>query len=195
MASNINPNSIDSSYPIAGQDNDSQGFRDNFTNIKSNFSYSRDEINDLQNNVLLKNGLQGSVLSADDHNQLDGTKLTGALMQDMREVVIAGGTSQAATEIDVSKGSYHTLDVVGDVALTFINFPADSLGSVITELNVIGSAELTFPAATSVIGMTKLEGYNAGNNSVILINGTYIYQFYSYTNGNILIVTPLVEEH
>ena len=38
MSSNINPNNIDTAYPVAGQDNDSQGFRDNFTNIKTNFS-------------------------------------------------------------------------------------------------------------------------------------------------------------
>ena len=31
MTSSINPNNIDGTYPIAGQDNDSQGFRDNFT--------------------------------------------------------------------------------------------------------------------------------------------------------------------
>ena len=37
MTSAINPNNIDSAYPVAGQDNDSQGFRDNFTNIKTNF--------------------------------------------------------------------------------------------------------------------------------------------------------------
>ena len=35
MASNINPNNIDGTYPVAGQDNDSQGFRTNFTNIKT----------------------------------------------------------------------------------------------------------------------------------------------------------------
>jgi hypothetical protein len=31
MASNINPYNIDGTYPVAGQDNSSQGFRDNFT--------------------------------------------------------------------------------------------------------------------------------------------------------------------
>ena len=34
MASLINPTNIDVTYPIAGQDNDTQGFRDNFNNIK-----------------------------------------------------------------------------------------------------------------------------------------------------------------
>ena len=57
MASQINPNDIDGAYPVAGQDNNSQGFRDNFTNTKTNFQYAADEITDLQNNVLLKSAL------------------------------------------------------------------------------------------------------------------------------------------
>lgn len=51
MASNINPNNINGNFPVAGQDNDSQGFRDNFTNILNNFSYASTEITNLQNTV------------------------------------------------------------------------------------------------------------------------------------------------
>lgn len=51
MSSNINPNNINGNYPVAGQDNDSQGFRDNFTNILNNFSFAASEITDLQNAV------------------------------------------------------------------------------------------------------------------------------------------------
>jgi Tfp pilus assembly protein FimT len=51
MASNINPNNINGNYPVAGQDNDSQGFRDNFTNISNNFSFAAAEITALQNSV------------------------------------------------------------------------------------------------------------------------------------------------
>ena len=68
MTSAINPNNIDSAYPVAGQDNDSQGFRDNFTNIKTNFEYAGSEITDLQNKVLLKAALTGSTLN----NNLNG---------------------------------------------------------------------------------------------------------------------------
>jgi len=39
---------IDPGFPQAGQDNDSQGFRDNFTNILSNFATAKDEISSLQ---------------------------------------------------------------------------------------------------------------------------------------------------
>jgi hypothetical protein len=53
MPSTINPNNIDTTYPIAGQDNDTQGFRDNFRNIKNNLNTAKFEITDLQANVAL----------------------------------------------------------------------------------------------------------------------------------------------
>lgn len=51
MASNINPTNIDITYPIAGQDNDTQGFRDNFSSIKNNFLVAASEISSLQTSV------------------------------------------------------------------------------------------------------------------------------------------------
>jgi len=40
MASSINTTNIDGTFPVAGQDNSSQGFRDNFTNLKTNLGYA-----------------------------------------------------------------------------------------------------------------------------------------------------------
>lgn len=51
MASNINPTNIDTTYPIAGQDNDTQGFRTNFTTIYNNFLTAASEITALQSTV------------------------------------------------------------------------------------------------------------------------------------------------
>ena len=48
MTSLINPLNIDITYPIAGQDNDTQGFRDNFRNIKNNLTQAALEITALQ---------------------------------------------------------------------------------------------------------------------------------------------------
>lgn len=53
MASKIIPTNIDITYPIAGQDNDTKGFRDNFTNIRNNFSIAATEISAIQANVAL----------------------------------------------------------------------------------------------------------------------------------------------
>ncbi len=54
MASNINTSIIDTTFPIAGQDNDSQGFRDNFTNTNQNFIAAKTEIEALQNEEIIQ---------------------------------------------------------------------------------------------------------------------------------------------
>ena len=56
MASKIVPGNIDGTYPKAGQDNSSQGFRDNFSSIKTNFTEAKSEIEALQTNKASLNG-------------------------------------------------------------------------------------------------------------------------------------------
>ena len=76
MTSSINPNNIDGTYPIAGQDNDSQGFRDNFTNIKNNFTFSYNELTDLQAKAIVKSPLSGSSVTNDmNYTQLIAPQL------------------------------------------------------------------------------------------------------------------------
>jgi hypothetical protein len=59
MTSLINPANINGNYPIAGQDNNSQGFRDNFTNTADNFTYAATEITDIQNKGIFSSQLTG----------------------------------------------------------------------------------------------------------------------------------------
>ena len=61
MASDINPNNIDGTFPIAGIDNDSQGYRTNFTNTITNFTEAKSEIEDLQSKAILRVPLDGEV--------------------------------------------------------------------------------------------------------------------------------------
>ena len=42
--STIDDTSIDQTFPVAGQDNNSQGFRDNFSTIKNNFTITKTHI-------------------------------------------------------------------------------------------------------------------------------------------------------
>ena len=51
--SNINTDNIDVNYPIANQDNSSQGFRNNFQNIVSALIVAKSEISTLENVVAL----------------------------------------------------------------------------------------------------------------------------------------------
>ena len=102
MASNINTTNIDTAYPVAGQDNDSQGFRDNFTNINKNFVEAKKELKDLQNKVILKSALTGSSLDND---------MNGASITDVKLITPKIETRTIASSVGV------TGDVTGDVAV------------------------------------------------------------------------------
>ena len=52
--SQITPSNINGNFPVFGQDNSTQGFRDNFTNIKNNLAFAKQEIEELQNKAILK---------------------------------------------------------------------------------------------------------------------------------------------
>ena len=51
MASSIDTSNINRNFPVQGQDNPSQGFRDNFNNIATLFDQAASEITDLQNSI------------------------------------------------------------------------------------------------------------------------------------------------
>ena len=52
--STIDDTSIDQTFPVAGQDNNSQGFRDNFSTIKNNFTVTKTHIAEVTTNPNIK---------------------------------------------------------------------------------------------------------------------------------------------
>jgi hypothetical protein len=180
MTSNINPNNIDGAYPVAGQDNNSQGFRDNFTNTSTNFQFAADEITDLQNNAVLKSALVGTTLD----NNMQGSVLSNAQLQDMSETVVSLGTVAGSTTINYALGSVQTLTTNGAVTLAFSNFPpaatAGTVSVVVTVANVIHT--LILPTAVTV-NARGIQGLNT-STGVISFAATGVYTFeFTTTNG------------
>lgn len=177
MSSNINPNNIDGAYPVAGQDNDSQGFRDNFTNTKTNFQYAAEEITDLQTKAVLKGALTGQTLD----NDMSGSLLYNFQSQDVSETRIALGSVSGSQTIDYSLSPYYTLTTSGSVTLAFTNFPAAGATGRVRLLITIGNIAhtLTLPAAVSV-GVNNIQGYDS---NVITFNKTGTYEFEFETNN------------
>ena len=68
--SQINTNGINTNYPVPGQNNSSQGFRDNFSQIRTNLDTAANEITDLQNKVVVKAALDDTVINNDMANTL-----------------------------------------------------------------------------------------------------------------------------
>ncbi len=118
MSSQIDTTSIDSAYPVAGKDNDSQGFRDNFASIKTNFTYTKSEIEDLQNKVVLKSALTGGVLS----NDLGGSNISNGNYTNFHGTSYAQTVSGTAN-IDIEKGNLQAFTLTSDSTFTFVNWP------------------------------------------------------------------------
>lgn len=187
MASNINANNIDGTYPVAGVDNDSQGFRTNFTNVKNNLAYAKVEIEDLQSKVLLKSALTGSTLN----NNMAGTQLSGAEIFDFRETEIDLGTSSGTITLDHSVAHYHKIASNGSLSLAFTNFPVSGkVGRIRFKLVLTSAAHtLTLPAAVTM-GVDFVEGYSA-NVITFPVAGTYFFEFITDDQGSSIHIMDL----
>ena len=189
MASNINPNNIDGTYPVAGQDNNSQGFRDNFTNTKTNFQYAEDEINDLQTNAILKSALAGTTLD----NDMLGSLVYNGVIADFGATRLALGTVSGSVTIDYSLGHFQTLTTSGSVSLAFSNFPAAGIAGVVSvQVTVSNVAHtVTLPSAVSV-NNAGIRGINSSTNVITFsATGTYTFQFVTSDGGSTITVNEV----
>jgi len=187
MSSSINPNNIDTAYPVAGQDNDSQGFRDNFTNIKTSFTYAKAEIEDLQSKAILKSALSGSSLS----NDFAGAEVTAMRVTDLRETKTAKGTVSGTVTVDIEEGGYQTVTTSGSISLAFSNWPSTGQFSKVRVSITVGNVShtVTLPAAVSV----GVEGITGISSNVITFPevGTYDFEFSTDDNGSTITVLDL----
>lgn len=189
MSSNINPNNIDGAYPVAGQDNNSQGFRDNFTNIKTNFQYAEDEINDLQSKVILKAALTGQVLD----NDMLGSLLYNAQIQDIGATRVALGTLSGTVTVNYAAGSFQTVTTNGNISLAFTNWPSAGVAGLVNVTITVSSAShtVTLPVAVSVNNL-GIQGLNSSTNVITFASaGTYTLQFISSDGGTSITVNEV----
>jgi hypothetical protein len=186
MTSNINPNNIDGAYPVAGQDNNSQGFRDNFTNTSTNFQYAADEITDLQNKAVLKAALVGTTLN----NDMGGSILSNAQLQDMSETVVALGTLAGTVTVNYALGSYQTVTTNGAISLAFSNFPAAGVAATVAVQISVSSIAHTvqIPSAVSV-NTSGVQGLNTSTNVISFAAiGTYTFVFTTSNGGTTITI-------
>lgn len=190
MASNINPNNIDGAYPVAGQDNNSQGFRDNFTNIKLNFQYAEDEINDLQTKALLKAPLDGQ---ATVNNNMNEQLIYNAQIRDFSATRVAVTATSGSIAIDYAQGHYQTINTTGSISLSFTNWPSSGLYAwVRLQINVTNTAyTVTLPSAVTR-GISNLQGYNSSTRAITFGQvGYYVFEFTTSTGNGAITVEDL----
>lgn len=167
MASNIVSESIDAAFPVAGQDNDSQGFRDNFSIVKNSLAAAKQEVEDLQLNTAKLN----------EANNFAGNNVIDANLKAVtEEFFTASGELQSNQNINFDNGHYQTFTVLGNnIELTLDNWPeSGSTGRIRVEFNLspdaVGSKLVSFKTTdsnggTGVIKYANWPGTPAGGTA------------------------------
>lgn len=189
MASNISDTGINSGFPIAGQDNDSQGFRDNFATTVSNFAAAKAEIEALQTNGAVKNA---------DNNFL-GNTINNVNFQNTTETgYVAGATVNTSQNINLDNGAYQEFTVGADITLTLSNWSSTVARTGKVRLHIKSdqtagsSTNRTITFASNAGGGTIKTNTNWPSNDLTAVIGApalgestkyYAFEFVSYDSG------------
>ncbi len=195
--SQINTNGINVNYPVPGQNNSSQGFRDNFGQIRTNLNTAGTEITDLQTKVVLKAALDNSVLN----NDMANAQISNCSTRGFRGTTFNLGNALAGTVlVDVNKADVHYGTVTGNVTLQFGSWAPTNTESSVTLRLAVANADAVISLPSQVVssnnnfGTTLLENYTMiGNTATITApaNTEVIeFTFTSLDCGNTINVTP-----
>ena len=180
MTSAITTTNINGDFPIAGQDNNSQGFRDNFTNIKTGLNTAKSEITALQTNTAklnASNDFNGNIIENAEINQVYGS-------------VRNNGTISVNTDIDIENGPLQIYTLAANATIKFINWPASDLYARIRlhlKSNTADSSVITVIFATEAGGTILKSGDGAAfpNPFNLNINANFrVVEAWTYDGGS-----------
>ena len=181
MTSQINPNNIDGEYPVAGVSNNTQGMRDNFTNIKTNFQYAENEIDDLQSKGVFKAALTGTTLD----NNMANNVIYNAQVRGMSGTVVTIAATSGTVSIDCNAGPYQTISITGNITLAFdsATWPPSGTFSMIRLRVTVDTAgrTMTLPASVSQ-GTNTIQGL-LSNVLTFATAGTFEFGFSTINAG------------
>lgn len=195
--SQINTNGINVNYPIPGKNQSTQGFRDNFTTIKTALDTGAKEISDLQSKVVVKSALDNSSIN----NDMANTIISNAAIRGFRSTTYNLGNALSGTVIvDVNKADVHYGTVTGNVLLQFGSWaPTNTESNVTLRLTIANSnATVSLPSqcvsSNNNYGVTLLENYaNVANVATITApsdSNVLEYCFSTIDCGNTITVSP-----
>ena len=186
MASNIVPGNIDGTYPKAGQDNSSQGFRDNFTETKNNFTNAKTEIEDLQTN-------KANLNAASDFTN---NEVTRAKFKDTSETVYPhGSVSSGSVVLNHANGHYQTLTITADTTFSFLNFPTGAVGRIILDITVAPTSTGILTLPTAVIKADNVHGSDGTSDQITVGLGRFLFEFMTPDGGTTVLMHQLGRQY
>ena len=186
MTSQINPDNINGEYPVAGVSNNTQGMRDNFTNIKTNFQYAEDELNDLQSKGVFKAALTGTTLD----NNMANNVIYNAQVRGMSGTVVALATTSGTVSIDCNAGPYQTIAINGNITLSFNTAtwpPTGTFGMIRLRVTVDAAGRTMTLPATVLQGTIAIQGL-VSNVLTFATAGTFEFGFSTIDAGTTIVM-------
>jgi len=190
MSSNINATNINGAYPIAGQDNDSQGFRDNFTNIRNNLIAAKTEIEELQSKAVLKSQLTNGSGTVDNNfnYEIQRNVTSYNFIKPAYQVT----TTTGPVTVSFVNGDFQYLEATGPIEVTFADWP--------TALNTYATLRMLVKTSTNLDTITLDPKVTIGANNLPgavglvvtpTVAGAYLFEFSTYDAGLNVIVSTL----
>lgn len=148
--SNINTNGLDTNYPIPGQNNSTQGFRNNFTIIKNNLNTASTEITDLQTKAVLKSALANSTI---DNNMANTLIANASTLQFRSTMYNLGNALVDNVLVDCSLGDVQFGNLAPGNTSIYLSFgswiPTNTYGGIELQLgrdSVTDNCTISFPS-------------------------------------------------
>lgn len=138
---NITPGGVDITFPEAGKDNDSQGFRNNFSAIRDSLTGAAGYIATLQDHTA----------KTDEANNHAGNNIVNAnLVQISEEAQIGAVSNTTSTKtLDFEEAAYYQLSFSADCTLQVRNLPGTSSNPSHSVMKVIVRMDPTLAAAAA----------------------------------------------
>jgi hypothetical protein len=199
MTSQINTNGINPNYPVPGKNNSTQGFRDNFAQIRNQLNTGASEITDLQSKVVVKAALNNIPIN----NDMGNTLISNASTSGFRATTYNLGNALVGTvTVDVNRADVQFGALQGNVVLQFGNWaPTNTQSNVVVRLTFANTdpAFVSLPSScissNNNFGVTLLENYANVNGTATIsapANANILeLRFSSIDCGNTITVEPI----
>jgi len=178
--SEINYSTINQNFPIAGQDNDTQVFRDNFTAITTALSVAKTEIGTLEGTSGTTN--TGAARRYSD-NDFNGYEISNAVTRNVTELIIPADASIGTDTlpIEFQTSSYQAFNLAVDVSCSLSQFPADgaAVGKVTLEFY---SSDDTLKKVTFSLSGTGATAIKKHGLPALTVSGSHHLEVSSSTN-------------
>lgn len=185
---------IDDLYPVAGQDNNSQGFRDNFSYIKTGLVDAGESIAALETN--------SAKLNVD--NNFNGVLIENAITKRVYGTVYSPeaipALNSSSLDADIRNGDYHVYPVQNNATITLRQWPADGKYAKVTldftstsssesrSITLTAPGGATFKMTDSSEFLTRLSASSIGFTLPASSQGSVVIEAWTYNQGSTVYV-------